>query len=83
MITVRCKNCNVELTSTSKVQCCGCNNQMMIVDDKIGAIDLDNVEIVDNSYRQKQVKNVLNAEDLRYQESRRARKVKRIDFEER
>ena len=83
MITVRCKNCNVELTSTSKVQCCGCNNQMMIVDDKIGAINLDNVEIVDNSYRQKQVKNVLNAEDLRYQESRRARKVKRIDFEER
>tara|TARA_B100000073_G_scaffold171143_1_gene141488 strand:- start:1853 stop:2023 length:171 start_codon:yes stop_codon:yes gene_type:complete len=56
---------------------------MMIVDDKIGAINLDNVEIVDNSYRQKQVKNVLNAEDLRYQESRRARKVKRIDFEER
>ena len=83
MITVRCKNCNVELTSTSKVQCCGCNNQMMIVDDKIGAINLDNVEIVDNSYRHKQVKNVLNAEDLRYQESRRARKVKRIDFEER
>ena len=83
MTTVRCKNCNVELTSTSKVQCCGCNNQMMIVDDKIGAINLDNVEIVDNSYRQKQVKNVLNAEDLRYQESRRARKVKRIDFEER
>ncbi len=83
MVTVRCKNCNVELTSTSKVQCCGCNNQMMIVDDKIGAINLDNVEIVDNSYRQKQVKNVLNAEDLRYQESRRARKVKRIDFEER
>ncbi len=83
MITVRCKNCNVELTSTSKVQCCGCNNQMMIVDDKIGAINLDNVEIVDGSYRHKQVKNVLNAEDLRYQESRRARKVKRIDFEER
>ena len=83
MVTVRCKNCNVELTSTSKVQCCGCSNQMMIVDDKIGAINLDNVEIVDNSYRQKQVKNVLNAEDLRYQESRRARKVKRIDFEER
>ncbi len=81
MITVRCKNCNVELTSTSKVQCCGCDNQMMIVDDKIGAVNLDLVEIVNTSYK-KEDKNVLSSEDLKYQESRRTRKVRRIDFEE-
>ncbi len=81
MITVRCKNCNVELTSTSKVQCCGCDNQMMIVDDKIGAVNLDLVEIVNTSYK-KEEKNVLSSEDLKYQESRRTRKVRRIDFEE-
>ena len=81
MITVRCKNCNVELTSTSKVQCCGCDNQMMIVDDKIGAVNLDLVEIVNTSYK-KEDKNVLSNEDLKYQESRRTRKVRRIDFEE-
>ena len=81
MTTVRCKNCNVELTSTSKVQCCGCDNQMMIVDDKIGAVNLDLVEIVNTSYK-KEDKNVLSNEDLQYQESRRTRKVRRIDFEE-
>ena len=81
MTTVRCKNCNVELTSTSKVQCCGCDNQMMVVDDKIGAVNLDLVEIVNTSYK-KEDKNVLSNEDLRYQESRRTRKVRRIDFEE-
>ena len=81
MTTVRCKNCNVELTSTSKVQCCGCDNQMMIVDDKIGAVNLDLVEIVNTSYK-KEDKNVLSNEDLKYQESRRTRKVRRIDFEE-
>ncbi len=81
MTTVRCKNCNVELTSTSKVQCCGCDNQMMIVDDKIGAVNLDLVEIVNTSYK-KEGKNVLSNEDLQYQESRRTRKVRRIDFEE-
>ena len=81
MTTVRCKNCNVELTSTSKVQCCGCDNQMMIVDDKIGAVNLDLVEIVNTSYK-KEDKNVLSNEVLQYQESRRTRKVRRIDFEE-
>ena len=81
MTTVRCKNCNVELTSTSKVQCCGCDNQMMVVDDKIGAVNLDLVEIVNTSYK-KEDKNVLSNEDLKYQESRRTRKVRRIDFEE-
>jgi len=81
MITVRCKNCNVELTSTSKVQCCGCDNQMMLVDDKIGAVNLDLVEIVNTSYK-KGDKNFLSNEDLQYQESRRTRKVRRIDFEE-
>jgi len=81
MTTVRCKNCNVELTSTSKVQCCGCDNQMTIVDDKIGAVNLDLVEIVNTSYK-KEDKNLLSKEDLQYQESRRTRKVRRIDFEE-
>ena len=54
---------------------------MMIVDDKIGAVNLDLVEIVNTSYK-KEDKNVLSNEDLKYQESRRTRKVRRIDFEE-
>ena len=34
---VRCKVCNKELRSTSKVQCCGCPNMMKVVDEaKLG-----------------------------------------------
>ena len=82
MITVRCKVCNVELTSTTKIQCCGCENMMKIVDDSVGAMNLDLVEIVNNSY-QSQKKNILSKEDLKFQESRKQRKVRKIEFEER
>jgi hypothetical protein len=64
MLRVRCKECNTELTSSSKVQFCGCPNQMRVVDDKVGAVDLDQVQ-----------------SDLAYQEARRSRKVRKLDFE--
>lgn len=81
MIIVRCKQCGTELTSSSKVQFCGCPNQMRVVDDKVGAIDLNEVVMV-KSIQQKKT-NKLSAEDLAYQEARRQRKVRRLDFEER
>ena len=81
MIIVRCKQCGTELTSSSKVQFCGCPNQMRVVDDKVGAIDLDEVVMV-KSVQQKKT-NKLSAEDLAYQEARRQRKVRRLNFEER
>ena len=81
MITVRCKQCGTELTSSGKVQFCGCLNQMRVVDDKVGAIDLNKVVMVKSTQQKKT--NKLSAEDLAYQEARRQRKVRRLDFEER
>ena len=78
-IKVRCRSCGKELTSTSKVQCCGCPNQMMIVDNKIGAVDLDQVVML-NSYSSKK-EHVLSEQDLAYQEQRRQRKVRKLNFE--
>ena len=74
--------CNRELTSTSKVQFCGCPNQMKVVDDTVGAIDLDQVVLVKH---EKNIKynGILTPDDLKYQEERRKRKVRRINFEER
>ena len=34
MITVRCKECGRELISTSKIQFCGCPNQMSVVSNR-------------------------------------------------
>ena len=80
MVTIRCKECRKELTSTSKVKFCGCPNQMSIVDNKIGAKDLDKVVMVSNNVERK-IDSYFSAQELSYQEERRRRKVKRLDFE--
>ena len=82
MLSARCKMCNRELTSTSKVQFCGCPNQMKVVDDTVGAIDLGQVVLTKH---EKNIKynGILTPDDLKYQEERRKRKVRRIQFEER
>ena len=80
MITVRCKECATELTSTSKVQFCGCPNQMRVVDNKVGAVDLDKVVMVSNNVENR-IDSHFSRTELLYQEERRRRKVKRLDFE--
>ena len=82
MLTARCKVCNKELTSTSKFQSCGCPNQMRVVDDHVGAIDLSQVVLTKHKESIK-YKGILTEHDLKYQEERRKRKVRRILFEER
>ena len=80
MITIRCKECKTELSSTSKVQFCGCPNQMSLVDNKIGAKDLDKVVMVSNN-RETKLDSHFTKDELFYQEERRRRKVRRLDFE--
>ena len=82
MITIRCKECKTELTSSSKIQFCGCPNQMRVVDDKVAANDLDKVVMVSNNLERK-IDSHFSREELAYQESRRRRKVRRLDFDER
>jgi len=80
MLVVRCKECNRELSSTSKTQVCGCPNMMSVKDDKVTAIDLTKVIMV-NSIQENKQSNSLSASDLAYQEARRQRKVRKLDFE--
>ncbi len=49
MLVIRCKNCNVELTSSPKTQVCGCSNNTTLTDDKISAVDLSRVLIISNN----------------------------------
>ena len=81
MIIVRCKNCNTEISSSSKTQCCGCPNMMTVIDDKVTAVDLSQIVMIKSGESRKE--NKLSAQDLAYQEARRQRKVRRLDFEER
>ena len=79
MIIVRCKDCNKELTGTNKTQTCGCSNMMTVKGDSVSAVDLSRVVMVNST--QKEQKNVLSSSDLAYQEARRQRKVRKLDFE--
>ena len=80
MITVRCKECKTELTSSNKLQFCGCPNQMSLLGNKVSAKDLDMVVMVTNDVERK-IDSHFSREELSYQEERRRRKVRRLDFE--
>ena len=79
-VRVRCRSCGKELVSTSKVQYCGCSNQMMVIGDKISAVDLSQVVML-NSHQPKTKKGVLSQQDIEWQEQRKKRKVRKLDFE--
>ena len=78
MLSVRCKVCNVELTSSSKTQVCGCPNMMTITDDAVSATNLKKVVI---TRQDKKETEGLTSHDLEWQEQRRRRKVRKLDFE--
>ena len=81
MIVVRCKECNKELTShPGKTKCCGCSNMTTLIGDKLSAVDLGLVVMIDSGNMKKD-KNVLSSEDIAWQEQRRKRKVRKLDFE--
>ena len=81
MLSIRCKECNKELTGhPSKTVTCGCSNMATIRGDKISALDLSKIVML-NSLKENQNKSVLSSQDIAWQEARRQRKVKRLDFE--
>ena len=80
-LKIRCRSCGKELEGhPTKTYSCGCPNMATIRGDKISALDLSNV-IMLNSVSTKKKSNVLTTEDIAWQEARRQRKVKRLDFE--
>ena len=82
MIEVRCKLCNTELKShPTQTRCCGCTNMVTVVGDKITALDLSKVVMISTYKNAEKKYNMLTDNDLLYQESRRLRKVKKLNFE--
>ena len=76
MIKVRCLECNVEVTDGKT---CGCPNMVTIRGDVVTALDLTRTIMVSSS--NDNTKEGLTSEDLKWQEQRRKRKVRKMDFE--
>ena len=79
MIVVRCKQCNTEVKSNSQTKTCGCPNMLTVTGDTFTAVDLTSVIVVRSN--QSTQKDGLTSEDLAWQEQRRKRKVRKLDFE--
>ena len=77
MLTVRCKDCGKEVTSDSGS--CGCPNMVRVNGDVVTAIDLNRTIMVRSN--QVKEKSALSPDDLAFQEKRRKRKVRKLDFE--
>ena len=80
-LRVRCRSCGKELEGAAgKSVCCGCSNMTTIKGDVISANNMSKV-IMLNTPTKKLKNGVLRPEDLDWQEARRNRKVRKLDFE--
>jgi hypothetical protein len=80
-LRIRCKMCNREIEGhPTKTFACGCSNMATICGDKISALDLSKVVML-NFTHIKTKSSLFTNEDLAFQEARRQRKVRRLDFE--
>jgi hypothetical protein len=73
--------CGKELEGhPTKTKSCGCPNMSTICGDKISALDLSEVVLL-NSEKNIKKQPLLSNADLKYQEERRQRKVRKLDYE--
>ena len=82
MLVIRCKNCGKVLEEhPSQLRCCQCPNLTSIRGDHISGMDLSLVEIISGAKSKRQEQSILTKQDLQFQEQRKQRKVRRLDFE--
>ena len=81
MLVVRCNDCSKEVSShLSQSRSCGCPNMTTVKGDSVSAVDLCRVLVI-SSDRETNKTDGLTSQDLQWQEERRKRKVRKLDFE--
>ena len=82
MLVVRCRECNKEISShETQARSCGCPNMTTVKGDSVTAVDLGKVLMIQSEKKQSKSKDILSAQDLNFQEERRKRKIRKLDFE--
>ena len=83
MLVVRCRDCSKEVSSHgNQTQSCGCPNMTTVKGDSVTAVDLSRVIMIrSTTKKESKTKDVLTTQDLAFQEERRKRKVRKLDFE--
>ena len=82
MLVVQCKDCRTEITShETQANSCGCPNMMTVQGDSVTAVDLSHVVMLQSNKKQSKQQSLFSPQELQYQEQRRKRKVRKLDFE--
>ena len=82
MLVVQCKDCRKEITShETQSKSCGCPNMMTVKGDSVTAVDLSHVVMFQSNKKQSKQQSIFSPQELQYQEQRRKRKVRKLDFE--
>ena len=82
MLVVRCKDCNKELVShETQSKSCGCPNMTTVKGDSVTAVDLSHVIMIQSNKKQSKQQSLFSPQELQFQEERRKRKVRKLDFE--
>ena len=83
MLIVRCKDCSKELSSHgNQTQSCGCPNMTTVKGDSVTAVDLTRVLMIrSNTKKDSKQQSLFSPQELQFQEERRKRKVRKLDFE--
>tara|TARA_B100000902_G_C26497828_1_gene522479 strand:- start:34 stop:291 length:258 start_codon:yes stop_codon:yes gene_type:complete len=80
-LRVQCRVCGKELEGNSgKTYSCGCPNMMTVRGDVVSAVNMSDI-IMSNSNTSKVKNEGLTQQDIEWQEQRRKRKVRKLDFE--
>ncbi len=81
-VRIRCRSCGKELEGHhNRTISCGCTNMTTIRGDKISGNDLSNVIMLSYPHTNTSKSDGLTSQDLQWQEERRKRKVRKLDFE--
>ena len=82
MLVVRCRECNKEISShATQVRSCGCPNMTTVKGDSVTAVDLGKVLMIQSNQKQSKQESLFSPQELQFQEERRKRKVRKLDFE--
>ena len=79
---VRCNACGKDLQSEKGRVSCGCSNITTVHGDIVSAVDMNQVILLQNNKNLKK-QPLFTAQELEYQEARRRRGVRKLQFEER
>ena len=82
MLVVRCRECNKEISShETQVRSCGCPNMTTVKGDSVTSVDLGKVLMIQSNQKQSKQESLFSPQELQFQEERRKRKVRKLDFE--